>query len=210
MNKRDHDPTAELVARAQGGSLAAFGELVTTFEESLVNFLARYVRPSDAEDLAQDTFVRAWKHLPKYDSRYRFSTWLFTIAERLAISHGRKRKEVLGEHDGQIGAATDMSDPAETVASRDEGAWVWQVAERALTRDQHIAMWLRYGEDLTIDEISQVTRHKPSSVRVLLHRARGRLAQALENHSRLEGHSRLERQKLLAVQPQIRIQEAAP
>ncbi|MEE8146382.1 MAG: sigma-70 family RNA polymerase sigma factor, partial [Longimicrobiales bacterium] len=80
-------PVCTLVSRAQTGSLSSFAELVARFEGRLFNFLLRRTRcVADAEDLAQDTFVRAWQRIRRYDPRWRFSTWLFTIAHRLAVT----------------------------------------------------------------------------------------------------------------------------
>ena len=83
------EPIPHLVSRAQHGSLPCFAELVKRFEGRLFNFLVRRtVTTHDAEDLVQDAFVRAWQRIDQYDPRWQFSTWLFTIANRLAITHG--------------------------------------------------------------------------------------------------------------------------
>ena len=76
----------ELACRAQAGSLPSFAKLVERYQGRLYNFLLRRVgHADDAEDLAQDTFVRAWERIDRYRTTWRFSTWLFTIGSRLAI-----------------------------------------------------------------------------------------------------------------------------
>ena len=83
----------ELALEAQQGSVAAYSELVRVFEGRLYNFLLRRVgSAADAEDLTQEAFLRAWQRLGTYRPKWRFSTWLFTIAFRLAVDESRRRK----------------------------------------------------------------------------------------------------------------------
>lgn len=150
-----------------------FSRLVRMYEERLFNFLFKRCRRRDqAEDLTQETFLRAWERLETYDSRWRFSTWLFTIAQRQAVSLYRKS--------GRTPAPlSPLHDPASS-KSPDEpdarGAMLWRLAESNLTPDQHTALWLRYAEDMEIDEIARVMRKSSVGVRVCLFRARGALA----------------------------------
>src|SRR5262245_7395781 len=86
----------ELAQRAQAGAMASFVELVGRFEGRVYAFLLRRLgcggATSDAEDLTQDTFLRAWQKIGHYQPGRRFSTWLFTIAGRAAIDHHRGRR----------------------------------------------------------------------------------------------------------------------
>jgi RNA polymerase sigma-70 factor (ECF subfamily) len=167
----------ELALRAQRGSLAHFGELVTRFEGRLFNFLLRRTRNAeDAADLTQETFVRAWERIERYDSAWRFSTWLFTIGARLAASHHRARRRhptVSGvEHH-----AASTQEPG-SQGAHELGARLWRLAERVLSDDARMALWLRYAEDLSIGEIAVVMGKTEVGVRVCLFRARQALAQA--------------------------------
>src|SRR6478672_168395 len=86
----------DLAERAAAGSVPSFGELVTRFEVRVFNFLLRKMGSrADAEDLTQESFVRAWERITSYDRQWRFSTWLFTIASRLAVSHYRRQRPVV-------------------------------------------------------------------------------------------------------------------
>src|SRR6185503_20466984 len=90
--KSDSRSAEALAIEAQGGSVQAFEQLVTRFEGPLYRYL--WMRTHDApaaEDLVQEAFLRAWQKLAHYDSRWRFSTWLYTLAERLCISSRRSR-----------------------------------------------------------------------------------------------------------------------
>jgi RNA polymerase sigma-70 factor (ECF subfamily) len=164
------------VLRAQGGSAHAYTELVTRFEGRLYNFLRRRVRSeTDAEDLAQEAFVRAWVSLDRYDPRWQFSTWLFTIADRLARTHHRRAHDATP---ARLEATVDhrSADPARTVAVRDDARSLWAAADRLLGDRQRAALWLRIAEDLPLRDIARILGMTPVAVRVALHRARTALA----------------------------------
>jgi RNA polymerase sigma-70 factor (ECF subfamily) len=168
----------QLAARAAAGSLDAFGELVQRFEVRLFNFLLRRTGSrADAEDLTQEAFIRAWEKIQRYEPKWRFSTWLFTIAARLAVSHHRKRRPTLRwieEEDSEAAAPFEREDDVNS------GAKLWRLAGKVLTPEQHTALWLRYAEDMGIDEIAVVLKKSQVGVRVMLFRARQLLAEQSE------------------------------
>ncbi len=171
------EPIPHLVSRAQRGSLPCFAELVKRFEGRLFNFLRRRTGLThDAEDLVQDTFVRAWQRIDQYDSRWQFSTWLFTIAHRLAITHGRRRQREVGWSDGREPPTVERDDPARAIADREQSGLLWETAERILTESQRTVLWLRYAEELSNRDIARVLGRSQISVRVTLFRAREALA----------------------------------
>ena len=167
----------ELVDAAQRGDEDAFGELVGLFSARLCAFFCMIGVPAgEAEDLAQETFIKAHRGLCRYDTRYAFSTWLFTIGRRLAISRAR----------GAPPATIPIEDPDTVEApvgrsSHDEDAAdrIWQRAAAVLPARQHEALWLRYGEEKALAEVASIMGISGVNARVLLHRARTRLAQAL-------------------------------
>ena len=169
----------ELAVRAQAGNGAAmscFGELVVRFETRLFNFLLRRTRcRSDAEELTQEAFARAWERITSYDPSWKFSTWLYTIASRLAVSKHRKlsREQVWESFDRPAVAGPDKLEAAD---DRRLGRKLWALAERTLSPDQQTALWLRYAEDMSIGEIAKVTGKSQVGVRVSLFRARQTLA----------------------------------
>jgi RNA polymerase sigma-70 factor (ECF subfamily) len=172
----------ELATRAARGSAASYSELVKRFEVRLFNFLLRKVARTDAEDLAQETFVRAWERIGNYDRRWRFSTWLFTIASRLAVSHYRKQSAAAPR--AEFAADTGAGDGDRDVeADCRLGRRLWALAA-SLGADQHEALWLRYAEDLSIPEIAEVMRKSHVGVRVCLFRARQALAGRLETQNK--------------------------
>jgi RNA polymerase sigma-70 factor (ECF subfamily) len=172
----------ELVRRAQGGCADSFTELSRRFRPRLQHLLERRLEGGqpDAEDVAQEALARAFGRLDQFDARYRFSTWLYTIAIRLAADHARGRRRrlqrVVVDLDACAQAESRRTMPVEPV---DDAGNAWQIAKRVLNDVQFTALWLRYGEDLTPGEVAQVMRRTRVGVRVLLHRARTRLAAKL-------------------------------
>lgn len=168
------------VAEARAGSRSAFAQLVDRFQAPLHAFLLQRARsPEDAEELCQEAFLRAWRRLELYDSRWRFSTWLFTLARNVAVSRARRpRREQTGEEQVE-GSTPASSDPAAIAMRSEESRNVWLLARRVLSADQHRALWLRYAEDWEPAAIAAVLGKSTATVRVLLFRARARLAQCL-------------------------------
>lgn len=168
----------QLAVRAgKGGPAAhdAFAELVTRYQARLYNFLLRRVGSrQDAEDVTQDAFVKAWEKIASYDPAWRFSTWLFTIGLRHAITQHRRARPTAGACLPEAAAPL----PADTESARARGARLWALAAERLGEEQHTALWLRYAEDMGIQEIGKVMGKSDVAVRVCLFRARQALAAA--------------------------------
>lgn len=164
---------APLVERARRGDAAAFAGVVALFEKRVFHFALRMLgNPHDAEDVTQETFVKAWHSLPRYRARHRFCAWLFTIARRSALNHLRSRKpmEELKDHDAPL------EEPArDAAADRDDARNLWALARR-LPPEQYEALRLCYAEGFSIQETARVMETNVIRTRVLLHRARRRLA----------------------------------
>jgi RNA polymerase sigma-70 factor, ECF subfamily len=186
----------ELAARAQSGAMPAFVELVSRFEGRIYNFILRRVRlASDAEDLTQETFLRAWQHVARFQPRHRFSTWLFRIASNLAIDHLRTRAHRQQKSaDLRQHAEASYSQEPDAHQLTDDGAALWNLAASVLSDEQHAALWLRYAEDLEIREIAAVLGRTQISVRVMLMRARNLLAQRAAQKLGSDGEARANRQ----------------
>lgn len=170
---------SELATRAREGCDASFETLVRVYQAPLLAFLLRRCRDrADAEDLVQDTFVRAYRSLHRFDPRQRFAPWLFTIAHRLALNHHR-RLAVPGGEEQLKALACSRPSPAEQVADVETGGRLWDRARRVLGEDRFTMLWLRVVEDLSPGEIARVMGRTGVSVRVELHRARRQLQQQL-------------------------------
>lgn len=169
---------AELVRGAQAGSNACFAQLVCRYEARLLRFLLQRTRRlHDAEDLLQDTFVRAYERIASYDPRWRLTTWLYTIAARLACSHHRKRRAALLPEPART--EDDAPDPADIAADNEQRDNLWSLAAQTLSDNQYRALWLRYAEGMSVKEISRVMKKTQTHVKVLLFRGRSGLGRRL-------------------------------
>lgn len=163
----------ELAREARAGSLRSFEELALRYKRRLfVYFRPRLGSDQDAEDLVQETFLKLYRNIHNYDPALRFSTWLYTSANRLAISFYRRKKTAAGRLSPEV--ADDSADLAVRAAGETRSKGLWDAA-RTLSRNQYRVLWLRYGEDLTIEEIAASIGKSRLAVRLLLHRARTNL-----------------------------------
>ena len=169
----------DLARQSQGGSLAAFEELVGRFENRIYAFVFQCCgHETDAREATQDTFVRAFEAIGRFDVRRPFAPWLFAIARRQGVDRFRAR--IPGE--GQSAPERfDEDDPAELLARREEARELWGRARALLPAGQFQALWLRYAEDMRVAQIARVLGKTQTHVKVLLFRARRKLAAELES-----------------------------
>jgi RNA polymerase sigma-70 factor (ECF subfamily) len=179
---------AELVAGALGGSQEAFRQLVGRFERPVFTLILRMVHdPRTAEDLAQEVFVKAYRHLAAYDSRRKLASWLFKIAHNTTLDHLRHgaldtvplaaEKEEGGDLLAVL-ADTATESPAAAVERRDMA----RALERAIVRlrpEYREAVVLRYVEGLSYLEICDILVLPLGTLKTNLHRARKELAEAM-------------------------------
>lgn len=168
----------ELAASCRDGSLEGFEKLVERFEARIYNFLARHIgNAHDAQDLTQETFVRAWRGIGRFDPTRDFATWLFVIARRTAANHFRSRRQ----HDELSEEfACENSGPATNAEAADESAALWRAA-RQLKPRHYEALWLRYAENFSVAETARVMGLTVIHTKVILHRARHELADRLKS-----------------------------
>jgi len=162
----------ELAQRSRAGSVDAFGELVRRFEQRLFNFIRqRTANEHDAEDITQEAFLRAWRHIGRYDERWQFSTWLFTIAARHAIDVNNKRRPSLNGQAAAEHVPAPTQDPAAQLVCDDERSNLWNLALTALNEQERSVLWLRYAEDFDARSIGRIVSKSTINVRVILHRS---------------------------------------
>jgi len=171
------EPSSEALAlAARGGDARAFDRLVERHHASLYRYLrARVPVAGDAEELTQEAFLRAWKGIRRYDDAWRFSTWLYTIASRLATSRLRGSRPP-SERFVEERAASRAGDPAAADGRREQAARVWEAAWSILPPDQRAALWLRYAEEREVADVARILGRLPVTVRCLVFRARHALA----------------------------------
>jgi RNA polymerase sigma-70 factor (ECF subfamily) len=167
----------ELAERSKEGCQASFGQLVERYAPRLVCFLRRRTSSiHDAEDLVQDTFVKAFENIQKYHKGSKFSTWLFTIAAHLATSHYRKTHAA--RDCSKFGSYTTC--PSTILVQREERQGLWSRAME-LPENQYQVLWLKYAEDMSVKEIARVMGKSRASIKVLLYRSRTNLAGRLQD-----------------------------
>ena len=159
----------ELVAATLAGDGAAFAILVERYTSPVYKFSYRYVRNgADAEDIAQEAFLRAWKNLKSFDASKSFTTWLFTIAKNASLDLIKKKKPMLfsaiGDEDETIenALAPYIAEPSRQAELFDQAVLKenLDVALGKLPPHYRNVMVLRYRENLKFREIAE-TLHEP-------------------------------------------------
>jgi RNA polymerase sigma-70 factor (ECF subfamily) len=185
QGRQDGDE-AELIDRARKGDAEAFGVLVERYQRRVANVaLAVVHNQDDAIELAQETFVRAYENLAKFESRSSFSTWLYRIAANLAIDFWRRegRHVVLRGEDAENEMRRLPSDTGDSfkTASRKELSARLTAALEELTPEHRTVILLREVEGLSYDEISEALQCPRGTVMSRLHYARNRLRDLLKD-----------------------------
>lgn len=171
----EEESSEQLVAKAQAGCLLSYERLVRMHQDRLFTFLVQMTRNEhDAEDIAQETFVKVYHHLRSFDGRARFSTWLFAIAKNTALNHLRRRRT----HQ-PIEEIAEILPAEEPAIDGNERESIWTAA-RMLKPKLFETLWLFYAEGFSLKEIAEIMQTNAITVRVNLHRARAALGKKLE------------------------------
>jgi len=193
------DPDIRLMLRVRDDDDAAFAELVERFQHRLVAVMHHLVGSMhEAEDLAQEVFLRVYRIRKKYRPKAKFSTWLFTIANNLALNalRDRKRRPTLplelresSTHDARPAenAAADLSETPSAGLRHKELAEVIRLALDGLNERQRVAIVLNKFEDMNYAEIADVMGLSTKAVKSLLSRARTSLRETLRGYIYMDG-----------------------
>ena len=164
------------VQRALAADQAAFGDLVQRYQSAVYNLAYRMLGdPTEAEDAAQEVFVRAWNQLHTFQQDRRFSTWLLSIASHHAIDMLRRRKPQAPLDDVALFIESDDPQPDELALRGEQREMVQQLLNKLPEKYRNVTV-LRYYNDLSYDEIARATGLTESAVKTQLHRARRMLA----------------------------------
>ncbi len=179
------DPQTEraTIHRARKGDREAIAQLIRSYQRPLEAFLFRLCGQSDvAEDLAQEAFVRVIRSLDRFDDRFRFSTWLFTIGKRLLVNHQQKMRP-LADSEVVEYRAGDHRTPASEVVEAERTERVTElvgVALNALVSPQREIVLLFHQQGWSVQQISTELSMPEGTVKSHLFRARKRMLEAIE------------------------------
>jgi RNA polymerase sigma-70 factor (ECF subfamily) len=173
---RHHD--ASLAERAAAGCVESFGVLARRHQVAVLHYVRRLASRhgmDDADDIVQEAFLRAWRRIDRYDPRWAFSTWLFTIARRTWLNQTRASRRRRVREAAAVKPFAIGIGPLATALAVERASRIWDVAAAELSEAEFTATWLRYVEDKQLAEIAVVLGKPAATVKVILFRARRRL-----------------------------------
>lgn len=189
LSKRPEDPAddAGLIEAARGGDQAAFGELVTRYQRRIWMVCRSYLGPDDADGATQDTFLKAWSSLARFDGRAVLTTWLTRIAINTCLDtlRRRKRRGVVAAVAPEDDAPSLLERVADAAASPEHRSMHRQAVARlgrvesALPPRQREIFRLRFYADLELEQIAASLGVHVGTVKTQLHRAVHRVRKEL-------------------------------
>jgi RNA polymerase sigma-70 factor (ECF subfamily) len=178
---------AEWIKQARAGDQVAFGRLVTAYQTPVYNLSYRMLgNASEAEEAAQEAFLRAYMHLRSYDPNRPFRSWLLSIASHYCIDRLRRRRITWLSFEDEIAAperlASDRPRPEAEVMQQEREEYIQQLLA-ALSPTDRAAITLRYWYDYSYEEIAEALNLTVSAVKSRLHRTRRALAKIIEGET---------------------------
>ena len=174
--QRDQDVVELLRA---GQQAAAFGLLMERYEQKVYRLCCSILRsPDQAEDAAQESLVRVWRALPRYDSRASLSTWIYTITRNRCLTAIERRRELESLSDDVVALEADAAAP---IAPEDGTAEQPRLAElvAALPERYRQALTLFYYQERSVAEVASMLGLPEGTIKTNLHRARALLLERL-------------------------------
>lgn len=175
MNKTDDLYYIDAVKK---GNVQAFSFLVEKYQKLVYTLALKLMKkPEEAEEIAQDSFVKAFQKLDTYEGKSKFSTWLYSITYNACISELRKRRiEFRSLDDRQVSDQDEqrMHDYYRENRKEDQEKYL-TIAMEKLPEDDQVLITLYYYENQSMEEISQITGLTVSNIKVKIHRARKRM-----------------------------------
>jgi RNA polymerase sigma-70 factor (ECF subfamily) len=187
--ERANDLDVALMGRIRDGDFAAFEQLIEIHQRSVIGTVAKMLgNPSEAEDIAQQVFIRVWKSASRYEPQAKFTTWLFTITRNLVFNEVRRRQrkptvsvQEREETTHRVVEDVQGSSPDEDLLRSEMEAAIDRAIE-ALPEKQRLAVVLRRYEEMPYEEIGVVLSMSVPAVKSLLFRARAQLKESLQKY----------------------------
>jgi RNA polymerase sigma factor (sigma-70 family) len=172
------DPDIPLVNRILAGEQKAFAQLVDRHKSYAYTIAHKILlnRP-EAEEVAQDAFIKAYHHLADFNRQARFSTWLYRIVFNTAITYKRKHKQTFQGLEHTVVEYEQHADGA--LEKGDKQRYLHQALQQ-LNESDRMAMTLFYFDEFSLEEIAAIMNMQANTIKVRIHRARQRLADELK------------------------------
>jgi len=176
----------EIISEVLHGNYNAYAQLVSRYQNYVFTLTLRMIRSrEDAEEIAQDVFIKAYKYLADFKGNSKFSTWLYTIVNNTCITFLRKKKQVIHSLDNENVFETadniDSGMRADQVEQKSRQAMVNEAIEMLNPDDARI-LTLFYKAEQSLEETAQILGIEVNAVKVRLYRARTRLKEKMESH----------------------------
>lgn len=176
----------DIIHQVLKGDQQAYAILVERYQSYVFTIVLRYVKSrEDAEEVAQDIFIKAYRSLADFKGTAKFSTWLYTITTTTCITFLRKKKlEVHSLDNEKVFAVADNLDGGLSANQVEQKSKVAMVNEaiKLLSPDDAQVITLFYKGEQTLEEIAQALGKEVNAVKVQLHRARTRLKDKMQKH----------------------------
>ncbi|MGA2782090.1 MAG: sigma-70 family RNA polymerase sigma factor [Smithella sp.] len=174
----DQKIEAEIVARVLKGDRQAYAMLVEEYKSPIYNLAYRMTGNSeDADDLTQETFIRAYQYLWRYDTNKKFFTWLYTLALNLIRGHLRKKnKYIKSSEELSAHLLSDKNPSPETELIETQEMSVYLLR---LEYESRALLIMKYYQELTFEEIAQITGKSLSAVKMSIYRGLEKLKELL-------------------------------
>ena len=179
------EPEIEWMARIRDGDMEAFRCLVEAHQARVVGTISKMLgSDAEAEDLAQQVFIRIWKSAPRYRPTAKFTTWLFRITRNLVFNELRRKRHFVDQADEMPEPAERRDQEPDKVLMKGELQSAIQNAIDQLPESQRLAIILRRYEGMAYEEIAAVMGTSVPAVKSILFRARAELRERLEKYLR--------------------------
>jgi len=176
----------EIISRVLHGEQGAYADLVNRYQGYVFTLVLRMIKSrEDAEEVAQDVFVKTYRSLANFRGESKFSTWLYTITNTTCITFLRKKKlEVHSLDNEKVFEVADSRDSGFRANMIEQKSRVSMVnrAIAMLNPDDAEIITLFYKAEQSLDEIARILKIEVNTAKVRLHRARGRLKEKMERH----------------------------
>jgi RNA polymerase sigma factor (sigma-70 family) len=176
----------DIISLVLKGDQNAYSILVERYQNYVFTIVLRYIKSrEDAEEVAQDVFIKAYRSLAAFKGDAKFSTWLYTVTTTTCITFLRKKKlEIHSLDNERVFEVADNVDSGMSANQIEQKSRVNMVNEaiKMLSPDDAQVITLFYKGEQTLEEIAKILGKEPNAVKVQLHRARGRLKEKMEKY----------------------------